>query len=120
MIRPRKFRFKPTRKVTAWPLRLMPHATSATEGILSCRCVVTAVAMKGSWLKIQLSGGKEGWVQRKLVDGTVILSECNQYRRYEEWGGYNRFFCGGRVMLGSDANWFMGSNLILTIPFAVF
>ncbi|CAM9310650.1 unnamed protein product, partial [Discosporangium mesarthrocarpum] len=119
-IRPRKYRFRPTTKIPSWPVRLMPHHKSGTEGILGRRCVVTAVAVKGPWVKILLRGGKEGWLRAQLPDGTKILEDCKSYYRYEEWGGYNKFLFGGRVMLGSDFRWFVGSNIVLGLPVAVF
>lgn len=44
----------------------------------------------------------------------------NNNNRYEEWGGFNYFFLGGRVMMGSDVRWFMSSNITLTLPAMLF
>lgn len=38
------------------------------------------------------------------------------FRRHEEWGGFNHFFLGGKVMMGSDVRWFVSSNITLTLP----
>ncbi|CAN0279155.1 unnamed protein product, partial [Ectocarpus sp. 4 AP-2014] len=40
--------------------------------------------------------------------------------RHEEWGGFNHFFLGGRVMMGSDVRWFLSSNITLTVPAMLF
>lgn len=47
---------------------------------LSGRPSVTQCA-QGDWLKVRVRGGKEGWMQRQLADGRVILEECTSYRR---------------------------------------
>lgn len=43
--------------------------------------VVTVVGAQGKWLKVRVRGGKEGWMQSEIMDGTVILMECKSYRR---------------------------------------
>jgi hypothetical protein len=35
---------------------------------------------------------------------------------YEDWRGNNYFFCGGRVILGSDAKFFVLTNVLILIP----
>lgn len=46
--------------------------------------------------------------------------ETKKKKRHEEWGGFNHFFLGGRVMMGSDVRWFMSSNITLTLPAMLF
>ncbi len=39
---------------------------------------------------------------------------------YREWEGNNKFFCGGRLMMGSDTNQFGCTLLLSTVPTALF
>eukprot|EP00903_Cladosiphon_okamuranus_P006968 g6782.t1 len=120
IIEPRKYRFTPTARVPTCPLRLMPLDGSSVQGTVDRSCVVTAVAQKDTWLRVRVGGGKEGWMQSRFADGTVTLTEVSSFRRHEEWGGFNHFFLGGKVMLGSDVRWFISSNLTLTLPAMLF
>ncbi|CAM9814502.1 unnamed protein product [Pylaiella littoralis] len=120
IIDPCKYRFTPTARMPSCPLRLMPIDGSTVQGTVGRSCVVTAVAQKGTWLRVRVGGGKEGWMQSQFSDGTVALTEVDSYRRYEEWGGFNYFFLGGRVMMGSDVRWFVSSNITLTLPAMLF
>ncbi|CAM9640421.1 unnamed protein product [Ectocarpus sp. 13 AM-2016] len=120
IIEPRKYRFTPTARVPTCPLRLMPLDGSRVQGTVGRSCVVTAVAQKGTWLQVRVGGAKEGWMQSQFSDGTVTLAEVDSYRRHEEWGGFNHFFLGGRVMMGSDVRWFLSSNITLTVPAMLF
>ncbi|CBJ31838.1 conserved unknown protein [Ectocarpus siliculosus] len=98
----------------------MPLDGSRVQGTVGRSCVVTAVAQKGTWLQVRVGGAKEGWMQSQFSDGTVTLAEVDSYRRHEEWGGFNHFFLGGRVMMGSDVRWFLSSNITLTVPSMLF
>ncbi|CAM9679847.1 unnamed protein product, partial [Scytosiphon promiscuus] len=116
IIEPRKYRFTPTSRIPSCPLRLMPLDGSSVQGSVGRSCVVTAIAKKGTWLRVRVGGGKEGWMQSRYPDGAVTLSEVDSFRRHEEWGGFNHFFLWGKVMMGSDVRWFMSSNITLTVP----
>lgn len=48
------------------------------------------------------------------------LTEVRSYRQYEAWRGNNTFWCKGRVMLGSDAKFFVFTNFFLVVPAVVF
>jgi hypothetical protein len=35
-----------------------------------------------------------------------VFNQIHSMKRYEEWQGNNYFFCGGHIMMGSDAKFF--------------
>ena len=41
-------------------------------------------------------------------------------QRWELWPGNNRFFCGGRCMLGADLGYFCLSHAMIVLPVVVF
>lgn len=78
-----------------------------------------------------LCNGIEGWARlgSNIHDedstarnrGQVFpVTRVRRYRRYEEWQGKNRFLCGGRVMLGSDADFFYFTNALYIAPSILF
>lgn len=56
----------------------------------------------------------------QLVWRCALVSNYAFFARHEEWGGYNRFFADGKIMLGSDFRFFVGSNITLTLPALLF
>jgi hypothetical protein len=48
------------------------------------------------------------------------LKEVSSYRRYETWRGNNTFLWKGKFMLGSDANFFYFTNVLIAAPSALF
>ena len=48
------------------------------------------------------------------------MVERTTYRRYEEWKGKNHFFFDGTFMLGSDAKFFVITNILTLIPSLLF
>ena len=65
----------------------------------------------------------EGWCRLDRAafnEKSGILSKLSSYGRYLEWGGNNRFFCHGKVMVGSDFNFFLGTNVLYIAPSLLF
>ncbi|GMH49774.1 hypothetical protein TrLO_g7311 [Triparma laevis f. longispina] len=61
------------------------------------------------WIKIGFQG-KWGWARASLFEQ---INECKQY---ELFGGNNRFFLGGKVMMGPDLPTFRMSNFLVICP----
>jgi palmitoyltransferase ZDHHC9/14/18 len=64
----------------------------------------------------------EGWcrLDRAAFESGGILKSLDTYYRFLEWSGNNQFFCNGKVMVGSDFNFFLGTNILFIMPTLVF
>ena len=50
----------------------------------------------------------------------MFLFRKPTYKRYEEWKGNNNFIFDGRVILGSDARFFVFTNILILLPSILF
>lgn len=69
-----------------------------------------------------IAGDVEGWCQLNVKDPTVAqaVRPIDSYRRYHEWKGLNVFFYHGKIMFGSDFNFFLGTNALYVLPSIVY
>jgi hypothetical protein len=105
----------------------VPEATGPVVAVLRKPVILTAkeiVGEDGAWWRVRWHN-REGWLQaiddpRASRRPLGCLEEVTAYRRYEAWRGNNAFWCGGRLMLGSDATFLVVSNVLILAPAAVF
>jgi hypothetical protein len=114
------YKFKPS---PACPkLRLL---SGRGVGLVTLKAVVRRKAIvicgdrQGEWWYLSCCG-YQGWarVTNDMLEKGV-LTKVDQLYRYEDWRGNNYFFCNGRIMMGSDAKFFVLTNIMLLCPAAL-
>lgn len=110
--------FTPSKKTPILRLFRSRSTTSPLRCIIRRKSLVVVNQTVGDWHHV-LCNELEGWCR---VDSTRegVLSRLSNYRRFLEWGGNNKFFCQGKVMVGSDFNFFLGTNAMFIIPSILF
>lgn len=97
-------------------LRIYEEKTtnSALVALLRRKCLIVVLEREDNWWHI-LVHGVQGYAAMTPAQAAT-LRPVHSYKRFEEWKGHNKFFCGGRVMMGSDANFFFFTNFLLAAP----
>jgi hypothetical protein len=114
------FKFKPSSEYPR--LRILSGRTDRNEGGVSLKAVERRVAIiivterQEEWWNCNC-GGYQGWIN---ITGDMIqkgvIRPVQKLRRFEDWRGQNYFFCGGCIMMGSDAKFFGFTNVLLIVP----
>ena len=95
-------------------------------GLITLRAVVRRKAIAiviekhDEWWYVTCCG-YQGWV--KVTDVMLeqgVFVHVEELRRYEDWRGNNYFFCFGKLMMGSDAKFFLLTNFMLLASSALF
>ena len=95
-------------------------------GLITLRAVVRRKAIAiviekhEEWWYVSCCG-YQGWV--KVTDVMLeqgVFVRVEELRRYEDWRGNNFFFCYGKMMMGSDAKFFLLTNFMLLASSALF
>ena len=83
--------------------------------------IVTCFGQHGSWLRV-FWDGRFGWLDRRGAHGWSVrpLEPNKVCAKHEEWPGDNAFFASGRVVIGADLTGFAFTNVISSLPTAVF
>lgn len=116
----RLFSFTPSKKIPK--LRVyVDRKGSCLKGNIRKKSLVVVVHTIDDWHYV-VCDKLEGWCQvdTAYADREGVLTAIDQYHRHEEWKGNNRFFCGGKVMVGSDFNFFIFTNVVFIILSALF
>jgi hypothetical protein len=114
------FKFRPSSEYPR--LRLLSGRTDRNQGEVTLRAVERRIAIiivterQEEWWNCRC-GGYEGWVNvtEDMIQKSVI-KPVEELRRFEDWRGQNYFFCGGSIMMGSDAKFFGFTNVLLIVP----
>jgi hypothetical protein len=120
---PRKFRdmgtlylFTPTKTIPRLRLFDGHDLRASLKSIIRRETLLVLTESNGDWHYI-LCQEFEGWCQFSLNDSKVrqALKPTQEYPRYLEWKGDNVFLCGGKLMFGSDFNFFVFTNILFII-----
>ena len=114
--------FIPSKKFPKLRLFKTRSNTAPLKCIIRRKCLVVITESVDGWHYI-LCNELEGWCRMgnaAFSPNGGILTNLTFYRRYMEWGGNNSFFCDGRIMVGSDFNFFLFTNFLFITPSALF
>eukprot|EP00968_Pinguiococcus_pyrenoidosus_P008232 scaffold576_cov260-Pinguiococcus_pyrenoidosus.AAC.96 len=81
--------------------------------------VISLIETQGDWLLVRC-GAREGWTKRYDPSGADVLLPTNNWYRYEEWNGNNRFWCRGRLILGAHWRTTLCTTSLVWVPTLIF
>lgn len=122
------YKYTPTKYIPRLRLFDNNSVNARLKAIIRKRSLIVIMETRGNWNYIIIREF-EGWCQFSLRDEKIreALQPVEEYRRYWEWQGDDVFCCNGKVMIGSDFNFFIFSNilflsvtlvyLVLVVPF---
>jgi hypothetical protein len=102
-------------------IRNVPSNKSAVGFAVRRRSTFIVTDRDGNWSKIHCCG-VDGWIciSDNHADSRTFV-RVEKIARYQNWQGNNRFFCGGRIMVGSDAHILLLNNaLMIAATFVLF
>lgn len=93
--------------------------TSGVTGLLRRSAVVPShgTDASGEWILVSV-GGRSGWARKKLPEQHFSgFTLAERFQATEGWMGNHAFWCGGKIMLGSDAPSLIFTNLLLLVGY---
>jgi hypothetical protein len=105
--------------------KIMIYENSSTQSplraILRRKMLLMVTEVVGGFCYI-VTHDLEGWAELSLTNLNIqtALHRIHKYPKYYEWRGNNFFFCSGKVMFGSDLQFFMFTNVLYLIPSVIF
>lgn len=120
--RHRLFLFTPSTRISKLRLFKSRSNTAPLSCIIRRQTLVVITESIHEWHYI-LCRELEGWCRldrAAFQDGGGVMKPLDTYKRHLEWEGNNKFFFGGKVMMGSDFKFFMGTNFLFIIPSLLF
>lgn len=109
--------FTPTKTIPRLRLFDGNHLRASLKCIIRRETLLVLTESKEDNWHYILCQEYEGWCQFSLSDSKVreALKPTQEYPRYLEWKGDNVFLCRGKLMLGSDFNFFIFTNILFVI-----
>jgi palmitoyltransferase ZDHHC9/14/18 len=110
------FKFSPTRSLSKIRVYDDKSVHAALRAILRRRSLVVVISRDREWWHISVHG-VEGYAHvPNWTPDNDALKEVEFFNGYEEWKGSNTFLCKGRMIMGSDANFFFFTNALIIAP----
>jgi len=84
-----------------------------------------------NWVLLSV-GGRSGWARKRQLEPYTssrgpsdapqggAFTEATVFRAQEAWMGNHMFFCGGKIMMGSDAPLFLITNFTIILALAIY
>lgn len=113
------YKFQPTQRMPVLKMFSSKRETSPLKAVVRKQCLLIVEGRVEGWWYI-VAQGFEGWIRVNESERYLYLTRKPTYRRYEEWRGNNNFILDGSLMFGSDARWFLFTNILISIPSGLF
>lgn len=113
------YKFIPIQRVPMLKMFSQRRETSPLRAVVRKQClIIVEIKVEGWWYIV--AQGFEGWIKVNESESDLFLIRKPTYKRYEEWKGNNNFIFDGMIMFGSDARFFIFTNILILLPSCLF